>query len=184
MSHEPSRGPTRTLLWIGVILGIGIVGTLDEIVLHQLLQWHNFYVHTTEYWRIVSDGIFHLVTAGLLLLGALLLWRNRRLLSRSMDARPLIAGILFGMGGFNLFDGTIQHKILQLHPVREGVENILPYDLVYNGLAIVLLVISWIVWRSVAAREDAAAPTSPKCFPSTVAACGQGQVDGQPARDG
>ena len=161
MRREAARGPTRTLLWIGVILGIGIVGTLDEVVLHQLLQWHNLYVHTTQFWRIVSDGIFHLLTGGLLLLGALLLWRKRHQLDPLEDGRPLLAGILFGMGGFNLYDGTIQHKILQLHPVREGVENILPYDLVFNGLSLALLIIGWVVWRSIPSRADGAAPPSP-----------------------
>jgi uncharacterized membrane protein len=33
-----------------------------------------------------------------------------------------------------LYDGIVQHKILQLHPVREGAPNQLPYDLVFNGL--------------------------------------------------
>src|SRR5436305_11041492 len=26
-----------------VLLGIGLIGTLDEVVLHQLLHWHHFY---------------------------------------------------------------------------------------------------------------------------------------------
>lgn len=48
----------RTHLLIGVVVGIGVAGTLDEVLFHQLLQWHNFYVHTTEYWRIATDGVF------------------------------------------------------------------------------------------------------------------------------
>ena len=143
----------RRVLWIGVILGIGVVGTLDEVVLHQLLQWHNLYVHTTQFWRIVSDGLFHLLTAGLLFGGALLLWRQRRSADAPGQNRALAAGILLGMGGFNLYDGTIQHKILQLHPVREGVTNILPYDLVFNGIALLLLVIGWLIWRSIPSGE-------------------------------
>ena len=137
---EPRRA-TRSLLWTGVLLGIGAVGTLDQVVLHELLQWHNFYVHTSPFWRIASDGLFHFVASGLLFLGAMRLWAHRRLISSSDGGSALAAGILFGMGGFNLYDGTIQHKLLQLHPVREGVENILPYDLAFNGVAIVLLVI-------------------------------------------
>jgi len=132
-----------------VVLGIGVVGTLDEAVLHQLLQWHSFYVHTTTYWRIVSDGIFHLITSGLLLTGALLLWARREQLRTRDEGRVLAAGILLGMGGFNLYDGIIQHKILQLHPVRENVTNILLYDVVFNGLAIVLLLAGWWLWRRV-----------------------------------
>src|SRR5688572_9992967 len=111
---QPSSADTvRSLLWSGVILGIGLIASLDEVVLHQLLQWHSFYVHTTSYWRIVSDGILHLVSAGLLFGGGLLLAWQRPRLDDSVHLRALLAGILLGMGGFNLYDGTIQHKILQ-----------------------------------------------------------------------
>lgn len=144
--QDPARA-RRTLLWIGAILGVGVVGSLDEIVVHQLLQWHNFYVATTAYWRTAIDGIFHAVMAGLLYAGALLLWVRRRSLASARDGRALAAGTLLGMGGFNLYDGTIQHKVLQLHPVREGVGNLLPYDLVWNGLALALLVAGWRLWR-------------------------------------
>ena len=116
----------RTHLWIGLVLGIGVAGTLDEVIFHQLLQWHNFYVHTTDYWRIVTDGVFHAVSSSLLFTGVLLIWFRRDLLARRGDGRGLASGMLMGAGGFNLYDGTIQHKLLRLHPVRENVANILP----------------------------------------------------------
>ena len=139
----------RALLVTGVFLGVGVVGSLDEIVLHQLLQWHTLYVHTTEYWRTFIDGLFHAATSTLLFLGAMRLWAHRRLLSDLPSSRPLVAGILFGMGGFNLYDGIVQHKILQLHPVREGVENLLPYDLAFNGVAVALLILGWLASRGI-----------------------------------
>jgi uncharacterized membrane protein len=139
----------RTLRRIGLVLGVGVAGTLDEVVFHQLLQWHNFYVHTTERWRIVSDGLFHLFSAAMLYLGALLLWRARERIASFRDARALLAGTLIGAGAFNLYDGTIQHKLLQLHPVREGVANLLPYDLAWNLAALVVLGAGWAMWRGV-----------------------------------
>ena len=146
--HDLARA-TRSLLWIGVLLGMGVAGTLDAVILHEFLQWHNFYVHTTRFWRIFIDGIFHFVTAGFIFLGALRLWARRDLISAHGRGRALAAGICLGAGGFNLYDGTIQHKLLRLHPVREGVQNILPYDLLFNGGAIALIVIVWLVWRTV-----------------------------------
>ncbi|HEV7664458.1 MAG TPA: DUF2243 domain-containing protein [Chloroflexota bacterium] len=112
----------RSLLWSGAMLGIGVIGTLDGVILHELLQWHKFYVRTTEFWRTFIDGLFHLVTAAFLFAGAYRLWVTRHLLHRAGRERVPWAGILFGMGGFNLYDGIVQHKIFQLHPVREGVE--------------------------------------------------------------
>jgi uncharacterized membrane protein len=32
----------QSLLWPAVLVGIGVAGSLDEIVLHQLLRWHHF----------------------------------------------------------------------------------------------------------------------------------------------
>ncbi len=148
-----------TLRWIGVILGVGVIGTLDQVVLHEMLQWHHFYVHTTLDWRLFIDGIFHAVTAGLLLLGALLLWLRRHRISRAgATGRARGVGILRGMGGFNLYDGTVQHKLLQLHPVREGVDNIWPYDLAFNGVAVLLLVAGWLLWRGVGEGRTARRP--------------------------
>lgn len=145
----------RTLLWLGVCLGVGAAGTLDAVLLHQLLQWHTLYVHTTLYWRTFIDGVFHLVTAGLLFAGALLLFRHRELLARS-KVRPLAlgAGLFMGMGGFNLFDGIVNHKVLRLHPVREGAQNLLPYDAVYIGTALVVFLIGWALRARV--RREAA----------------------------
>ncbi|GAB4210349.1 MAG: hypothetical protein OHK0022_43170 [Roseiflexaceae bacterium] len=150
---QTRREARRKLLRIGIALGIGLAGTLDEVIFHQLLQWHNFYVQTTEFWRIFSDGLFHLFSSAMLGLAAALLWSDRRLLATLDDGQALVGGLLCGMGGFNLYDGTIQHKLLRLHPVREGVPNQLPYDLVWNGAALVLLVLGVLNWR--AARRNA-----------------------------
>jgi uncharacterized membrane protein len=146
-------GPAATyLFWTGAILGVGVAGTLDEVVLHQLLQWHNFYVHTHEAGRTVSDGLFHLASSAMLALGALRLWRQRRLLSGLPTGRTLGAGILIGLGGFNLWDGTVHHKVLRLHPVREGVPNQLPYDVAFIALSLaVLLAGVWLLRRARAA---------------------------------
>lgn len=153
MQHKSLAGTPirhlRALRWAGSLIGIGMIGSLDEIVLHQLLQWHTFYVHTTPYWRTFSDGVFHLLSAGLLCVGAFVLAAQRPQLAAPAQLRSLLAGILLGMGGFNLYDGIVQHKLLQLHPVREGAASQLPYDLVFNGVAVLLLLAGWLLWRGV-----------------------------------
>jgi len=105
----------------GAISGSRSRWQLDQVVLHELLQWHNLYVHTTEFWRTAIDGIFHLVMAGLLLLGAMRLWRGRHAARSPGQGRSLTARIILGMGGFNLYDGTVQHKVLHyIQSVRES----------------------------------------------------------------
>ena len=146
-TRAPEQQATRSLVWTGSLLGIGLVASLDEVVFHQLLQWHNFYVHTTDYWRIFSDGLLHLATTILLVISAVRLWTDRRLLARAGHWRAFLAGTLFGMGGFQLFDGIVDHMILQLHPIREGVAPLWPYDVAWNAFALLLLLAGWFVWR-------------------------------------
>ena len=151
--HHTDKWQARAVVMrTGIILGVGVVGAFDEIAFHQLLQWHNFYVHTTEYWRIVSDGIFHIFTAMMLVWAALRLWMQRGLIADVAHSGSRWAGTLLGMGGFQLYDGIVNHKLLRLHPIREGVVQILPYDLIWNVAAVLLLVAGWLVWRRTRAQ--------------------------------
>jgi len=136
------------ILWTGIILGIGLMGAVDTIVFHQLLQWHNFYYDTTDYWRVFSDGLLHAFTAGMLFLGAMRLWTIRDRAARVLGSVPIWAGILIGAGGFQLFDGIVNHKILRLHQIREGADNHLPYDIAWNAFALVVLLAGLYFWRS------------------------------------
>ena len=142
----PRAVAPRSVALTGACLGVGLIGATDEIVFHQLLQWHNFYVHADQSWRVFSDGLFHIFTAAMLFLGAMRLWTRRRNLS-AVGGRPLWAGMLLGIGGFQLFDGIVNQKILQLHPVREGVDTIWIYDLAWNVPAALVLLTGWLVWH-------------------------------------
>jgi uncharacterized membrane protein len=130
------RGRGRSLLWPGVLVGIGVAGTLDEVVLHQLLAWHHFYDRSTSTVGLLSDGLFHLFSTAVLVIGIIQLVERRR--TTPDPPRLALAGILLGAGGFNLYDGTIQHKLLRLHQVREGAPNNLPYDLAFLAIAAVV----------------------------------------------
>ena len=126
----------RGLFWPGVLVGIGIAGTLDEVVLHQLLRWHHFYDRSTPSVGLISDGLFHILSTALLVIGVIQLVERRR--TSPDPSRLALAGILLGAGGFNLYDGTIQHKLLGLHQVRADAPNNLPYDLAFLAIAATL----------------------------------------------
>ena len=133
------------LLWPGVLVGIGLAGTLDEVVLHQLLGWHHFYDRSTPTAGLVSDGLFHLFSTTLLVIGVIQLVERRR--TSPDPPRLALAGILLGAGGFNLYDGTIQHKLLALHQVRANAPNNLPYDLTFLAIAAVVFVSGVVLFR-------------------------------------
>ncbi len=77
-----------------------------------------------------------------------MLWRERARVARVLSSRPFWAGILLGAGGFQLFDGVVNHKLLRLHPVREGVENIIVYDAAWIASSLILLGAGWLMWRN------------------------------------
>jgi uncharacterized membrane protein len=133
------------LLWPGVLTGIGLAGTLDEVVLHQLLGWHHFYDRSTPTAGLVSDGLFHLFSTALLVIGVIQLVERRR--TSPDPPRLALAGILLGAGGFNLYDGTIQHKLLALHQVRANAPNNLPYDLAFLAIAAVVFTAGVVLFR-------------------------------------
>jgi uncharacterized membrane protein len=136
---------------------------LDETLLHQLLQWHTFYWNTDQHGRILSDGLFHAFSTLLLLWGAVRLWRGQGNWTQPLRS-AIVAALLIGAGSFNLYDGLVQHVLLRFHIVNELVCSSLtsqhdalfgicradiPYELVFDGIALLLLGIGVFWWRYV-----------------------------------
>lgn len=122
----------------GLLFGVGVASFIDETVFHQLLHWHHFYDRSTPAVGLVSDGLFHAFGFFCAVGGLFLLADLRR--RAAMDRRRWWTGFWLGLGGFQLYDGTIQHKLLRLHQIRYRVE-IWPYDLTWNLLAVIALLI-------------------------------------------
>jgi len=124
----PSVGTGRSIT-AGVLMGVGVAAFIDETVFHQLLHWHHFYDKSTAEIGLVSDGFFHAggwlaMVVGLFLFADL----QRR---RATVPRRVWAGGLIGWGGFQLYDGLIQHKVFGLHQIRYEVD-LTVYDLAWN----------------------------------------------------
>lgn len=129
----------------GVFLGIGIMAALDEIIFHQLLAWHHFYDQATPVIGLLSDGLLHAMELLLLVGGFFLFLEQRRL--KLANSTAAWGGFFTGAGGFQLFDGLINHKVLRLHQIRYNVD-VIPYDVAWNTGAIILVLISgWILLR-------------------------------------
>jgi uncharacterized membrane protein len=133
---DAGTSPRRTI-WSGVLAGIGLVAFIDETLFHQLLHWHHFYDKSTLAVGLVSDGLFHAggficMVAGLFLLADAV----RR---GAFFPKRWWGALLLGAGGFQLYDGLVQHKLLRLHQIRYHV-TIWPYDLTWNAIAVIMLV--------------------------------------------
>lgn len=127
------------------ILGFGLLGAIDGIIFHQLLQWHSVYMHTDHQGQIFSDGLFHSLTVVALVVGAVLLWLAGHPSNVEKGSRLLIGGILIGGGIFNLVEGIIDHHILQIHHVKQGDPNELFYDLAFLASGLILLSIGMMI---------------------------------------
>ncbi len=104
----------KRTLWSGVLAGVGLAAFIDETVFHQLLHWHHFYAKSTLAAGLVSDGIFHAFGFTAMVVGLFLMADSLR--RGSFVPKRWWAALLLGSGGFQLYDGLVQHKILKVAP--------------------------------------------------------------------
>jgi uncharacterized membrane protein len=135
------------LVSAGTLMGVGLGGFVDGIVLHQLLQWHNMLSTrvppvdlVTMKTNMLWDGLFHCMTWISTVVGLGLLWRAGGRDDVSWSGKALLGSLLIGWGLFNCIEGVIDHHILEIHHVHPG-QGELAWDLGFlaAGLAFVLI---------------------------------------------
>jgi uncharacterized membrane protein len=148
----------------GLLLGLGMGGFVDGIVLHQILQWHQMLSETDEYGsrtlgdmeiNVMADGFFHVATWVLVALGVATLWRVARAGVLRRTWRSLLGWMLFGWGVFNLVEGVIDHHLLQIHRVRPDAANPLAWDLGFLALGVLLVAGGWALQHRDQGRDAA-----------------------------
>jgi uncharacterized membrane protein len=148
----------------GVLLGLGLGGFFDGIVLHQLLQWHHMVSNVSFFspetvpglrTNTLADGLFHVVTYIFTVLGVALLWRALRAGERG-TARQLFGLVLLGWGAFNLVEGLVDHLLLGIHHVNETAprEQWLWWDIAFLLWGAVMIAGGWWLWRSSVASGE------------------------------
>ena len=152
-ARRPQSLDTSRSFWAPFAIGVGIMVGVDEIIFHQVLGWHHFYDRATPAIGLLSDGLLHAAELIILVAGFFVFADVRR--RNALASDWAWAGFALGLGGFQLFDGVVDHKVLRLHQVRYGVD-LLPYDLAWNGFAVVLLLIGgWLLMRARSATPAA-----------------------------
>jgi uncharacterized membrane protein len=124
IEQEARSGP---LVTAGLVLGVGLGGFVDGILLHQILQWHNMLSAVvpptdlvTMKYNMVWDGLFHAVTWLTCAVGVGLLFRAGRRADAAWSGRLLLGALVGGWGLFNFVEGTIDHQLLGIHHVHPG----------------------------------------------------------------
>jgi uncharacterized membrane protein len=143
--------PAGALRLPGIVLGAGLGGFVDGIVLHQILQWHHLLTGTEEFpattledleVNTLWDGLFHLATLILVAAGLSLLWRARGNGRNVGSGRVLVGWALVGWGLFNLIEGIVDHHILGIHHVRSGPNELL-FDVAFLAFGAVLALVGY-----------------------------------------
>jgi uncharacterized membrane protein len=147
-----------------VLIGIGMGGFVDDIVFHQLLQWHELISNKlppvtlqAKSINMFWDGLFHVLcwaaTAG----GVIMLYRQLTRSNVSAPTRLLVGGPLFGWGMFNIVDGVFNHFLFRFHNLREAAADPMAWNGGYVlGGALLAGVGAWLMAATVRLPQHAA----------------------------
>jgi uncharacterized membrane protein len=144
----------KRLIWAGLLLGIGLGGFFDGIVLHQILQWHHMLTSQGNYpantvagleVNTLWDGFFHAFTYVATIAGLFLLWSAARQRHATWSTKLLGGLLLMGWGSFNLVEGIVDHHILGIHHVNEKAPPAqwIWWDLGFLAWGAIMLVGGW-----------------------------------------
>jgi len=129
------------------VMGLGLGGFVDGIVLHQVLQWHHILTDTGEHpsdtvagleANTLADGFFHLATWLLVVAATLLTVRAWQRGELAPPWRAHVGMLLAGWGVFNLVEGVVDHQLLGIHHVRDDLGGPLGWDLGFLALGALL----------------------------------------------
>jgi uncharacterized membrane protein len=142
------RGP-------GILLGLGLGGFADGILLHQIAQWHNMGSAVLPPTTMAAmqqnmrwDGLFHLAVWRFTVVGVYLLLREARRGMPLPGPRAFTGLLLLGWGLFYLVEGIVDHHLLDLHHVRDLPVHVPLYDWLFLGLGGVgLILLGWLTAR-------------------------------------
>lgn len=129
VTDQREAAPAHAPRLPGNLLGIGLGGFVDGIVLHQILQWHHMLSSKGDYpdktvagpeANTLADGLFPRLDVDRGRGRNLAALAARRRVALGRERTRLLGWMLAGWGLFNLVEGLVDHEILGLHHVREG----------------------------------------------------------------
>jgi uncharacterized membrane protein len=142
----------------GILLGLGLGGFFDGIVLHQILQWHHmatsagFPANSVANLELntLLDGLFHAAAWLSTVAGLFILSRKARHAHVDWNAKCLCGTFLIGFGLFNVVEGVVDHQLLGLHHVNETVprDQWIYWDVGFLIWGAAMLVGGWLMLKA------------------------------------
>jgi uncharacterized membrane protein len=122
--REKELGP---LVFAGVLLGIGLAGLFDSILLQQILQLHGMIsskvplesirnARENLLWSGIFNGFYWLS----LFTGIVFLYQTGKRKDALFSGQGLAGAILAGWGGFMLAEGLLAHHVFRTHHVLQS----------------------------------------------------------------
>jgi uncharacterized membrane protein len=133
-----------------LLMGLGLGGFVDGIVLHQILQWHHML--TGEQGgepmstvagleaNTLADGFFHVATWIMVAVASWLILRAWQEGEIAPPWRAHFGMLLAGWGIFNVVEGLVDHELLGIHHVRDDLGGPIEWDLGFLLLGVLLVV--------------------------------------------
>lgn len=154
-SKLEQRSHSGLLIAAGILIGAGLfAGFVDGILFHEILQWHHMVTSIRPATNLsdlkantLGDGLFHLGTWTMTVIGLALLWRAGGRSDVPWSPKIFGGSLLLGTGLFDFIEGLIDHQILGIHHLKPG-PNQLTWDMGFLALGAVLAVMGWILLRS------------------------------------
>jgi uncharacterized membrane protein len=140
----------------GLLLGVGLGGFVDGILLHQILQWHHMLTGTGDQpmttvagleVNTLVDGLFHAAAWLFVAVGSWLMvraWQEGRL---APSWRVQLGLLALGWGAFNVVEGLFDHQLLGIHHVRDDLGGPLGWDLAFLAFGVALMAAGWLLIR-------------------------------------
>ncbi len=148
-----NRRTTKPIAAAGTVLGIGLGGFVDGILLHQIWQVHAMLsarvpldTMANMKTNMTADGLFHAGVWLATLLGVVMLFNAARRTDVIFSGRAFYGSMLAGWGIFNVVEGVVDHHILELHHVVERLGRSM-WDWIFLGASAALILLGWTVAR-------------------------------------
>ena len=162
MTGADASGYRRRLLLWGGVAGAGLGASVDVILFHLITGHHHLLSNRVDpgtaaglRQNVVYDGLFLAAMLGLAALGAAMLWRTANGAAARLSTTYLAGALVLGAGGFNLYDGVVDHYVLDLHDVVHGTTAWNPH---WIGVSVAMLAVGGLLLAvspgPIAERQD------------------------------
>ncbi|QRV15565.1 DUF2243 domain-containing protein [Haloterrigena salifodinae] len=135
----------RRFLLAGGTIGFGFGAVVDTVIFHLTLQTHHllsgyYDPYSLDGYRtnVMFDGLFLIATLAITCVGFGLLWRVVNGTDRRFSTTYLLGSVLVGASVFNVYDGVVDHYVLDLHNVVHGTEAWNPHWVVVSVILLAL----------------------------------------------